>query len=103
MSQLDYVSTTLNKVVMILAANGSIRARMKFAAREWHPITADKLPKALRNDWQYIVDRLSSVKNDDIGNVPATINKLSDDALNDLAIGIMQFAFRVEDFEMERQ
>ena len=48
MSELDYVSQTLAKAVSVLGGSGRIAARMKSAHREWHPITADKLPAELK-------------------------------------------------------
>ena len=74
------------------------REGMKSAHREWHPITADKVPAELRKKWQSIIDRLTVVKDDEQGHVPATIDSLSDDDLNDLAMDIMDFADRVNRF-----
>ena len=98
MSELDYVSQTLAKAVLALGRPGGIAERMKSAHREWHPITADKVPAELRKKWQSIIDRLTVVKDDEQGHVPATIDSLSDDDLNDLAMDIMDFAARVNRF-----
>lgn len=98
MSELDYVSQTLAKAVLVLGRPGGIAERMKAAYAEWHPITADKLPAELRNKWQSIIDRLTVVKDDEQDHVPATIDSLSDDDLNELAMDIMDFADRVNRF-----
>ena len=63
---------------------------------EWHPVTADKLPDELKADWQDIVHRLTLVKDDEQGHVPATIDNLSDGDLNDLAMDIIDFRDRVD-------
>ena len=42
--------------------------------------------------------RLTLVKNDEAGHVPATIDNLSDGDLNDLAMDIIDFKDRVDAF-----
>ena len=99
MSELDYVSQALEKAIYALKAGpGQIRKGMIAAHKEWHPITVDKLPAELKDDWQSIIDRLTVVKDDEQGHVPATIDSLSDDDLNELAMDIMDFADRVNRF-----
>lgn len=51
MSELDYVSQTLTRVISILATHqGGIAERMQRAYAELHPITVDKLPDDLKGD-----------------------------------------------------
>ena len=97
MRELEYVSQTLTKAISSLRAGpGEITEGMKAAYAEWHPITVDKLPGELRNDWQSIIDRLTVVKDDEKGHVLATIDSLSEKALIDIATDIMKFADRVD-------
>ncbi len=97
MSELEYVSQTLTKAISSLRAGpGRIREDMKAAYAEWHPITVDKLPDELRDDWQSIIDRLTVVKDDEKGHVLATIDSLSEKALIDIATDIMKFTDRVD-------
>ena len=100
MSEIDYVSQILTKAISALASHpGRIAERMKSAHAEWHPIRKDKLPGELRDDWQYIVDRLTVVEDDIEGLVPATIDSLSETDLSEIAVHIMSFADRVKYYE----
>ena len=98
MGQLDYVSQTLAKAISALATHpGRIAERMKSAYAEMYPITQDKLPIDLIGDWVLIELRLG-IEN---GDVPPTIDTLSDADLSELAILIMSFADRVDKFLRE--
>jgi hypothetical protein len=96
MSELDYVSQTLAKAISTLASHpGRIAERMESAHVEWHPITVDKVPSDLRGDWQYVIDRLTVVEDDEKGHVPATIDSLSETDLSEIATHILSFADRI--------
>ncbi len=104
MSELDYVSQTLAKAISTLASHpGRIEERMKSAHAEWHPITVDKLPDDLRDDWLYIVDRLTVVDDDIEGLVAANVGSLSETDLSDIVMHLMSFADRVDTFLRERR
>ena len=96
MSELDYVSQTLAKAISTLASHpGRIEERMKSAHAEWHPISVDKLPDDLRDDWLNIVDRLTVVDDDIEGLMPANIGSLSETDLSEIVMLLMSFADRV--------
>ena len=97
MAVLDYVSQVLTKTIRALASHpGRIAERMKAAYAEMHPVTPDKLPGDLRGDLVYIWDRLTAVKDDEKGHVPATIDSLSETELSEIAGRILSLADRVD-------